>query len=141
MRLRLDGSATRRTLALALAVGPLVAACGVSGAVVPVCEGTSTERRAAFAASDEAHGTEMPIAIECWRMLQPERVEVWFTPQVGSDCWQLSRLDRRESADAVSITLFGSPHSECVAGADPQLTQIDLQAPIDDRALLDASRR
>jgi hypothetical protein len=118
----------------------MVSACGVTGVAVPECGRPPAERSIVMAGVGDAGGAEMPIAVECWRRVGAERVEVWFTEPDGADCWQLSRVDLRESADAVSITLLASPRAACAAGADAQRTQVDLQAPIEDRAVLDGSR-
>jgi hypothetical protein len=140
MRHRSHHSAIRGTLTVALAVSPIVSACGLSGAVVPGCEGGWTERSVVIARVGDAGEEQMPIAVECWRNAGRERIEVWFTEPAGADCWQLSRLDMRESADAVSITLLAAPRAACAAGDTARRTQVDLQAPIEDRSVLDGSR-
>jgi hypothetical protein len=68
------------------------------------------------------------------------RIRVGFTVPGGPDCLQLARVELVESADAVAVTLVGSP----VAGACPDegtlaVTEVDLAAPVGDRVLLDGS--
>jgi hypothetical protein len=118
-----------------------LAGCGLSGAPVPECKGSgSGDRAVAIVRPPAQTPEERPVAIECWRGLDPERIELWFDYPAGSGCWQLSSLELRESADAISIALAATPAAVCVddAGAGV-LTQIELQAPVEERAVLDAS--
>ena len=73
------------------------------------------------------------------------RVSVGFILPGGPSCHLLERVELVESADAVSITLFGAVDDDPAAGACPEeprhvTTEIDLAAPVGDRALLDGSQ-
>lgn len=83
---------------------------------------------------------ERTLAIECWNELDPERIELWFSYPSGGDCWQLSSVDLRESAEAITISLAAVPAPVCSSDGSGVLTQIELQAPIADRVVSDASR-
>jgi hypothetical protein len=87
---------------------------------------------------------ERPVPIECMHQIANRRVRVGFTLPAGPSCYLLRRVELRESADAVSITLVAAVDDDPAAGACPEeprraVTEIDLAAPIDDRALLDGS--
>ena len=62
----------------------------------------------------------------------------------GPDCYRLSAIEVVEGADAVSITLFASPDDNPAAGGCPEeevrtATEIDLQAAVDERVMLDGA--
>jgi hypothetical protein len=84
------------------------------------------------------------VTLDCMRRVDEKRVRMGFTLPAGPDCWQLSDYRLMESADAVSIILFIARSEDPAAGAcAPEqrvvATEIDLQAPVADRALLDGS--
>jgi len=91
----------------------------------------------------EAGGVrEEVVAIECIEPIGPHRVRVGFVLPPGPDCFVLQRVELRESADAISITLIRAVNDDPNAGACPEearmaMTEIDLASPVDDRALLD----
>lgn len=87
---------------------------------------------------------ERPLPIECIHQIANRRVRVGFVLPAGPTCHVLRRVELVESADAVSITLFGAVHDDPAAGACPDeerqvVTEIDLAAPIDERVLMDGS--
>ena len=87
---------------------------------------------------------ERPIPIECIHQIANRRVRVGFALPAGPSCHLLERVELVESADAVSITLFGAVDEDPAAGVCPEeprqvVTEIDLAAPLDDRVLLDGS--
>lgn len=87
---------------------------------------------------------EQPLAIECIEPIENRRVRIGFMLPAGPSCHLLQRVELVESAEAVSITLIGAVSDDPNAGACPEearqvITEIDLQAPIADRALLDGS--
>jgi hypothetical protein len=124
--------------ALLLAV---LAGCGVSGTPVPECGGSGSEDRAvAIVRPPAATDEERPLAIECWRKLRRERIELWFSYPPGPECWQLSSIQLRESAETISVTIRAAPAPVCASDAGAEaLTQIDLQAPVEHREVLDGS--
>ena len=85
---------------------------------------------------------EQSLTIECIEPIGPRRVQIGFHLPAAPSCHLLSRVELVESADAVSITLIGTVSDDPNAGACAEetrrvLTEVDLQAPIADRALLD----
>jgi hypothetical protein len=118
-----------------------LAGCEVNGAPVPECEGSGAEdREVAIVRPPASTDEERPLAIECWREVGRERIELWFSYPAGPDCWQLSSAELRESAQAISITLAAAPAPICIDDAGSgTLTQIELQAPVGDREVLDGS--
>ena len=88
---------------------------------------------------------ERPVVIECMRQVDDRRIRIGFTLPGGPDCWRLSRYELVESADAASVALFIARSDDPAAGAcapgDRRVaTEIDLQAPVEGRELLDGSR-
>ncbi len=87
----------------------------------------------------------MTLAIECMRPIDDKRVRIGFLMPAGPTCYRLSEIEVVEAADAVSFTLVASVDDNPAAGACPEdetrtATEIDLQAPVGERALLDGSR-
>lgn len=87
---------------------------------------------------------EAPLPIACIEQLAPRRVRIGFLLPAGPDCHLLERVELVESADAASLTLIGAVDTSPSAGACPDeprqvVTEVDLAAPIGDRALLDGS--
>ena len=120
----------------------LVACASPVGADRPGC---AAEWQEAEAVAAMALGTdEQPLRIECMHQIANRRVRVGFVLPAGPSCHVLSRVELVESADAISITLFGAVDDDPNAGACPDearraVTEIDVAAPVDDRALLDGS--
>ena len=108
--------------------------------------GCGAEWRGLEAVVAAARGVdEQPLRIECIHQIENRRVRVGFILPGGPSCHLLGRIELVESADAVSITLFGAVDDDPAAGACPEeprhvVTEIDLAAPVADRALLDGSR-
>ena len=87
---------------------------------------------------------EQPLPIDCIHQLANRRVRVGFTLPAGPTCHVLRRVELLESADAVSITLFVAVDDDpgtgvCAEEERQAVTEIDLAAPIGDRALMDGS--
>lgn len=87
---------------------------------------------------------ERPIPIECVHQISNRRIRIGFMVPPGPDCHELVRVELAESADVVAITLIGAVNDNPAAGACPDearraVTEVDLAAPVDDRALLDGS--
>lgn len=125
-------------------VALLLVGCSVpAGAEVEVCDGTwrEVEARIVTPGADRPQ----PVQIECMRRVGQRRVRIGFLMPPGPTCYRLSAIDVVETAEAVSITLLTGRDDDPMAGACPEdavrtTTEIDLQAPVDDRALLDGSR-
>lgn len=87
---------------------------------------------------------ERPIPTDCIGQIENRRLRVGFFLPAGPDCHVLQRVDVVESADAVLLTLIVAVNDDPSAGACPEerqrvVTEIDLAAPVDDRALLDGA--
>jgi hypothetical protein len=77
------------------------------------------------------------------RRVDEKRISIGFELPPGPDCYELAAVELVESADAVSVTLQVAPMTDA-GGACPTeraraVTEVDLQAPVGDRALLDGS--
>ena len=84
------------------------------------------------------------LPIDCIQEIANRRLRLGFVLPAGPSCHVLGRVELTESADAVSITLFGTVNEDPNAGACPEepqmvVTEIDLASPVDDRRLLDGS--
>ena len=130
-----------RSVAASVAVAVVVlAGCRPSGEPVPECVGEGEGRWVAIVRPGLPTEGERPLAIECWREVGPERIELWFSVPAGSECWELSAVDLRESGDAIAVSLAAVPAAVCQGDVGTEgLTQIELQAPVDDRAVLDGT--
>lgn len=114
-----------------------------AGSEVPVCDGSWTEVESRIVIPGA--GPSEPTPIECMRQIDERRIRIGFLMPAGPSCHRLSAIDVVEGADAVSITLHVARHDDPTAGACPDealraTTEIDLQAAVADRALLDGSR-
>ncbi|MDQ2689060.1 MAG: hypothetical protein M3Y29_02145 [Chloroflexota bacterium] len=127
----------------ALVVLLLAACASPSGAEVATCDGSwrGVESRIVRPGGENA----MTLAIECMRPVDDKRVRIGFLMPAGPTCYRLSEIEVVEAAEAVSFTLVASVDDNPAAGACPEdetrtATEIDLQAPVGERALLDGSR-
>jgi hypothetical protein len=112
------------------------------GAERPVCAAEWLEVPT-VAAEGGGVGEEV-VPIDCFEPIGPRRVRVGFVLPPGPDCHVLQRVELRESADAISITLVRAVNDDPNAGACPgeaqmAMTEIDLASPVDDRVFLDGS--
>ena len=123
----------------------LVTACGGGTGVEP--SGCGPDWIDAEVVVTEAGGTEeQPIPIECMHQVANRRIRVGFILPAGPECHQLARVELSESTTSVVVTLIGAVSDDPAAGACPTdarmvVSEIDLAAPLDHRALLDGSRR
>lgn len=131
--------ALNRVAGLAL----LLAACAApTGSPVEECDGTWRDVESVIVSP--GGGQDGPIEIECVRQVDDNRVRIGFSMPAGPSCHRLGAVEIVESADAVSITLIATVDENPSAGACAEepartATEIDLQAPVDDRILLDGS--
>lgn len=129
----------------ALAALALLAACTTpSGTQAEVCDG-SWRDVASVIVSPASGGERQAVAIRCIRPVDENRVRIGFEMPPGPDCYELAAIDVVEAAHAVSIALFVSRVDDPAAGACPMedrrtATEVDLQAPVAGRELLDGSR-
>lgn len=123
----------------------LVLAVILTACVTPIGDqrpGCGADWLDAEAVAASASGTdERALPIDCIHQIANRRVRVGFVLPPGPSCHVLKRVELVESADAVSITLFGAVDDDPAAGACPEeprqvVTEIDLAAPIADRVLL-----
>ena len=129
---------------VALAAALLLTACtSPSGAAVDAC-GVDWHDVEPVIAVGPVAGAE-PIGIACIRTIGERRIRVGFEMPPGPECHLLARVDVDEGAEAVAVTLHVGPSNDPAAGTcAPRsvrtTTEVDLQAPIGNRALLDGSR-
>lgn len=132
--------AMHRVAGLAL----LLAACAApTGFPVEPCDGSWRDVESLIVTP--GGGPDAPIGIECMRQVDDNRLRIGFSMPAGPTCHRLGAIEIVESADAVSITLIAAVDDDPAAGAcaaEPAraATEIDLQAPVGDRLLLDGSR-
>jgi len=93
----------------------------------------------------EINGERTTVPIECIRRAGERRVRIGFMKPPGPSCYGLTGIEVVESGEAVSITLVVARSDDPQAGACPDeavraSTEIELQAPVADRLLLDGSR-
>jgi hypothetical protein len=121
----------------------LLAACTTpTGVAVEECN-TSWRGLDARIATGAA-GERQPVPIACMWPVDERRISIGFEMPPGPDCYELAAIELVESADAVSVTLVASLMDN-VGGSCPSepvraVTEVDLQAPVGDRTLLDGSR-
>lgn len=122
----------------------LVSAC-VSPPGAPVEEECGADWRDVEALIESgADSFAQPVAIECMRAVDDRRVRVGFNMPPGSSCHRLTEVEVIEAADSVSITVSLAPTDDSRPGACPDetarmVTEVDLQAPVGERRLLDGS--
>jgi hypothetical protein len=126
----------------ALAALFCLAACTLpSGVAVDECNTSWRGLDARIVTTPRDDGQEIPIA--CMRRVDDRRISVGFEMPPGPDCYELSAIELVESADAVAVTLRVARTEDAGACPDEPLravTEVDLQAPVGDRSLLDGSR-
>jgi hypothetical protein len=125
----------RRAALLAL----LLAACvAPSGVAVEECN--TSWRGLDSRIATGATGDRQDIPIACMWAIDERRISIGFELPAGPDCYELAAIELNESADAVAVTLMASPVAgTCAAEPARNVTEIDLQSPVGDRALLDGS--
>ena len=91
-----------------------------------------------------AAADQQTIPISCIRTVDEKRISIGFEMPPGPDCYEISSIGLVESADAVSVTLNVSGTDDIGGACSPEpvrfVTEVDLQAPVGDRTLLDGSR-
>lgn len=124
-------------------VALLLAACATpTGAAVPDCDGSWREVESVIVAPSAREARV--VSIECMRRIDQNRVRIGFEMPPGPTCFTLAAVDVVEASDAVSFTISVAPDDDPTAGACPEqatrhATEVDLQAPVADRQLLDGS--
>jgi hypothetical protein len=132
-----------RSAAVGLALLLTVGGCAVAtGEPAPDCDASWREVESLIV-TPGGEG-QRPIALDCIRQIDDRRIRIGFRLPPGPDCWILGGYDLVETADAVSVTLFvarlDDPNAgACAPEARRATTEIDLQAPVADRSLLDGS--
>lgn len=136
------GSTTAPMRSAVLAGLLLVACSAPAGGTVDECDSSWREIESVIVTpGGSAAG---PVPIDCMRRVDQNRVRIGFRMPPGPTCYRLSEVRVLESADAVSITLIAARDDNPTAGACPETpprttTEVDLQAPVADRTLLDGS--
>lgn len=129
---------------IAVAFTLLLTACGSPSGVERRGCLTDEIRDAEVVVTRPGGVDERPIPIDCMHDISMRRVRIGFTLPGGPECYQLSRVEVEETADAVTITLIGAVNDDPAAGACPEeprraVTDVDVAAPIEQRILLDGS--
>jgi hypothetical protein len=126
-------------------VALLLAACATpTGAPVEVeCDASWRFIESHVLAEIDAERTTVPI--ECIRRAGVRRLRIGFMMPPGPSCYGLTGIEVVESGEAVSITLVLARDDDPAAGACASeavraATEIELQAPVAERVLLDGSR-
>jgi hypothetical protein len=131
-----------RRLAALLALAALAGCVVPTGSTVDVCDGTWREVESVIVTPSTAEGRVIPMT--CIRQVDDKRIRIGFSMPPGPTCYVLSAVRVEESADAVSVAIVVAANDDPTAGACPDdpgrtATEVDLQAPIADRTLLDAA--
>ncbi|MEO7267573.1 MAG: hypothetical protein ABIY36_06160 [Candidatus Limnocylindria bacterium] len=92
-----------------------------------------------------AEGEAVPIEIDCIAEIDESRIRIGFRMPPGPGCHRLGGIHLTETADAVSVSATVQAFEDPLAGACPPepiqvVTEVELQAPVGDRVLLDGSR-
>lgn len=130
-----------RLLAASALVPMLIACQSPRGSEIPTCRGLALARDAVAV---QAGGIDpRPVGIDCWREVDRARIQLWFATPAGPSCHHLARVELVESADAISVVLVmvtdDAPNAgACPEGSQDLLTEVDLQAPVGERLVLDA---
>jgi hypothetical protein len=132
---------SRRLALTALAV--VLAACATpSGAAVEECDTSWTGLEARIVTGGTGERQSVPIA--CMLAVDERRISIGFEMPPGPDCFELAGIDLDESADAVAVSLtvgvLDKVGGTCPVEPVRVVTEVDLQAPVADRTLLDGSR-
>lgn len=128
----------------ALLAAVLLAGCAMpNGRAVAECDASWREVESVIV-TPAGGGEATTVPIECIRRIDQNRVRIGFELPPGPTCYTVAAVDVVESGDAASITLSVAASADPAAGACPEqatrtATEIDLQAPVDDRQLLDGS--
>jgi hypothetical protein len=127
----------------AIAALLFLAACTTpSGDAVEECN-TSWQGINALIATG-ATADQQPLPITCMQPVDDKRISIGFEMPPGPDCYELASIGLVESADAVAVTLFVSVIDDIGGSCSPEpvraVTEVDLQAPLEGRTLLDGSR-
>ena len=132
-----------RARSVVLAAALLVAACAApSGSPAETCDGTWRGIGAVIASGGE--GEAQPLPVTCIRQVGDKRIRIGFSMPPGPTCYVLAAVQVVESADAVSVRLTIRPDEDTASGACPEesgrvTTEVDLQAPVAGRGLLDSA--
>jgi len=127
----------------ALLAALVLAACtSVTGSPAETCDGTWRGIDAVVATPGA--GEAEPLPVTCIRQVGDKRIRMGFSMPPGPTCYLLDAVQVVESADAVSVRLMVRPDPDPASGACPDragrvTTEVDLQAPVADRELLDAA--
>ena len=121
----------------------LLAACAMpNGVAVEECN--TSWRGIDTLIATGATADQRTIPISCIRTVDEKRISIGFEMPPGPECYELASIGLVESADAVSVTLNISGIDDIGGSCAPEpvrfVTEVDLQAPVGDRTLLDGSR-
>ena len=127
----------------ALLAALVLAACAVpSGSPAETCD--ATWRGVDSVVATAGGGDTQFLPVSCIREVDEKRIRIGFAMPPGPTCYVIDAVQVVESADAVSVRLMVRPDDDPASGACPDepgriTTEVDLQAPVADRQLLDAA--
>ncbi|MEO6579032.1 MAG: hypothetical protein ABIO99_09070 [Candidatus Limnocylindria bacterium] len=121
----------------------MLAACAAPGRAVPECDASWTAVEPVMVVP--AEGEAVPIEIDCMAEIDESRIRIGFRMPPGPSCHRLGVIDLTETADSVSVLVTVEAFEDPLFGACPPepiqvVTEVELQAPVGDRALLDGAR-
>jgi hypothetical protein len=122
----------------------LLSACArPGGAAVEFCGPDWQGVEPVIVTASDVQATAVPI--ECIRRIGEARVRIGFEMPPGPECHQLAAVEIDEAAESVSLTVMVARVDDPLAGAcaprgTRTTTEVDLQAPIAERQVLDGSR-
>ena len=127
----------------ALAALLLLTACAApAGVAVEECNTSWRGIEARIVTTGTRDRETLPIA--CMIAIDERRISIGFELPPGPDCHELASIDLDESADAVAVTLtvgvLEGVGASCPVEPARVVTEVDLQAPVGERTLLDGSR-
>jgi hypothetical protein len=122
----------------------MLAACATpSGRPAQICDGTWRGIDSVIATRGD--GDTRPLPVTCIREVDVKRIRIGFSMPHGPSCYVLDAVQVVESSEAVSVRLMVRPDDDPASGACPDeavrvTTEVDLQAPVADREVLDAAQ-
>ncbi|MGI8658919.1 MAG: hypothetical protein ACR2K4_09185 [Candidatus Limnocylindria bacterium] len=125
-------------------VGLVLAACAAPpGRAAPECDASWTVVQPVMVIPGQGEAT--PVEIDCMAEIDESRIRIGFRMPPGPGCHRLSGIHLTETAAAVAVRAVVEAFEDPLAGACPDepirvVTEVELQAPVGDRALLDGSR-
>lgn len=138
------GHHSREMRSVLLAAVLLTACAGPAGVEPDECDASWREVESVVLEPARDGEALVPVPVSCMRRIDDRRVRIGFLMPAGPTCYRLAAVEVVEGAHAASIALFAAADDDPSAGACPDdpprtATEIDLQAPVEHRRLLDGN--